>query len=183
MKKIIVIRHCSAAGQEASAPLTEVGEVQAQKLKAHFLQKNFQIYRIVASPYDRAVNSLRPLAEALLLPIEINEHLKERVLSDKPLDNWLDLLKQSFDDKQICFEGGESSNEAQDRVMSVLDSELDRMESGQTLLMVTHGNLMALLLNHFNNHFGFDEWRKLSNPDAYLITISNNQNTIERIWE
>lgn len=53
----------------------------------------------------------------------------------------------------------------------------------ENTIIVTHGNLMALLLNHYNKKFGFNEWVNLSNPDVYRLTLNINQVTIERLWD
>jgi 2,3-bisphosphoglycerate-dependent phosphoglycerate mutase len=45
--------------------------------------------------------------------------------------------------------------------------------SAQTTLVVTHGNLMALLLKHFDDAIGFAEWSALSNPDVYRIGLTH----------
>jgi broad specificity phosphatase PhoE len=37
-------------------------------------------------------------------------------------------------------------------------------------LLVTHGNLMALLLKNFDDRIGFAEWQQLTNPDVYRIS-------------
>ncbi|MGH1026670.1 histidine phosphatase family protein, partial [Bacillus paranthracis] len=43
MKKIIVIRHCSAAGQERHAELTTDGKKQANTLATFLLENQLQI--------------------------------------------------------------------------------------------------------------------------------------------
>src|SRR5699024_6889516 len=52
----------------------------------------------------------------------------------------------------------------------------------ENTVIVTHGNLMALLLNHYNKQFGFNEWANLSNPDIYLLKSDSNRVTFERLW-
>ncbi|HLS08866.1 hypothetical protein [Lentibacillus sp.] len=46
-------------------------------------------------------------------------------------------------------------------------------------IIVTHGHLMALLINHFQNESGFEQWRNLTNPDVYLVCYENNEAKIE----
>ena len=36
-------------------------------------------------------------------------------------------------------------------------------------IIVTHGNIMSLLLKYYNKDFGFDDWKNLSNPDIFLL--------------
>ena len=46
-----------------------------------------------------------------------------------------------------------------------------------TTLLVTHGNLMTLLLKRFNDRIGFPEWQQLTNPDIYRITRAGSRVT------
>ncbi|WP_316246817.1 histidine phosphatase family protein [Paenibacillus ihumii] len=94
-KHIYIIRHCKAAGQEAGAPLTTEGQMQADQL-SDFLTKRPMDY-IVSSPYERAVSSIRPFAQKQNLIIHTDSRLSERVLSSEQLDDWIEKLRESFD--------------------------------------------------------------------------------------
>jgi len=178
-KKIFIIRHCEAKGQEFHAPLTENGKKQAVKL-AKFLS-SLQIDRIISSPYVRATQTIEPFSELKTIPIEIDPRLKERVLSTKSLSNWLELLAATFDDKDLKFEGGESSREAQSRIVRVIDEIMESTEKRTAI--VAHGNIIALLLHYYNEPFGFEEWKNLSNPDVYQLQVKQNDLFIDRIWK
>ncbi|MFP3357184.1 histidine phosphatase family protein [Planococcus sp. SIMBA_143] len=177
MTKIYIIRHCAASGQEPGAELTETGMAQAVELSG-FLSE-LGIERIVSSPYTRAVQSIAPLAEALAVEIETDERLKERVLSSGNLPDWFEHLKNTFDDHELVLEGGESSRQALDRISQVA-GELEK--SGQTAAIVTHGNIMALLLSRYVEGFGFEGWRALSNPDVFILTDAPDGKSGERLW-
>lgn len=168
MKTIYIVRHCKAVGQEASAPLTAVGLVQADRLAD--LLADRQIERIISSPYIRAKESAAPLAQHLKLQVELDERLVERVLCSGFMTDWQQHLEASFRDLDFCLQGGESSRAAMGRIVSVVD-EIEK-RSAKTTLLATHGNLMALLLKYFDNAVGFTEWQKLTNPDVYRITLT-----------
>ncbi|OLP63373.1 hypothetical protein BACPU_33020 [Bacillus pumilus] len=91
-------------------------------------------------------------------------------------------LKLSFTDLHITCEGGESSQDAMDRIVKVLYEQI-HLEADQTLF-VTHGNIMSLLLKHVDPNIGFNEWKNLSNPDVYMLKyFSPDHMEIERIWD
>jgi 2,3-bisphosphoglycerate-dependent phosphoglycerate mutase len=177
VKRIYLIRHCEAEGQAPEAALTERGFKQAIQLAD--VLNGVSIDRIIVSPYKRTVQSIEPLAKLLNLKIETNDLLTERVLSSQNLSDWLEKLRATFDDFELKFEGGESSTEAMKRIVEVVE-EVFETETQNTII-VTHGNLLSLLLNHFNNEFGFDDWRNLRNPDVFLLKNENNKVTFERI--
>ena len=67
-KCLFLVRHCESTGQEASAPLTAVGQAQAVLLADHLEMLGVDL--LVSSPYTRAQQSIAPL-ERLGLAVEI----------------------------------------------------------------------------------------------------------------
>lgn len=176
--QIYVIRHCEATGQSEDAPLTAKGFEQAELL-ANFL-KDIGIERIICSPYLRAQQSVAPFVQGNNIPLTVDNRLSERVLSGSNMDNWLDCLRQTFDDFDLSFDGGESSKHAMERVVHAIDDFVSTETTCNAV--VTHGNLMILLLRHFDARFGFDEWARLSNPDVFLVSVDENEATVQRVW-
>lgn len=174
MPTIYLVRHCSATGQEPDALLTEAGEQQALAL-ADFFQ-DIPVDRIISSDYVRAVASIMPFAKARNLVIEQEPKLRERILALEPRDDWFDVLRHSFEDASFKLTGAESGVDATARILDVI-----AQTNGPTIL-VTHGNLLALLLQHVDNLFDFETWRNLSNPDVYELTIVDNLLSAKRIW-
>ncbi len=41
---------------------------------------------------------------------------------------------------------------------------------------------MALIVKHFQNEFGYEQWQNLSNPDVYVLKIDNEETNLERLW-
>lgn len=179
MKRLYVVRHCSAKGQSPDAPLTWEGRKQAEGL-SNFL-KNQYIDQIISSPYVRAMTSIEPLAEALSLQVHDDPRLSERVLSSEPLDNWLVCLEQTFANFSLSYDGGETNEQAMERVTQVVNEVL--VGNHRNVVLVTHGNLMTLLLRHFDERFGFQEWAALTNPDVYRVTVDESERIVERVWK
>ena len=178
-KNIFIVRHCEAQGQSVDAQLTETGRQQAIDLSGFFA--NMKIDRIISSPFQRAVASVKPLSEKINIHIEADERLPERILSLENLPDWLDHLKASFTDMDLKLAGGESSRQAMRRIADVTE-EAFHSEVNNTLI-VTHGNIMSLLLKHFDDQFGFLSWQNLTNPDVYLLGKTNHSITVKRIWQ
>lgn len=177
MKNIYLIRHCAAEGQKPEAPLTDKGIQQAIDLAAFFEKR--KVDRIISSPFKRAIQTIQPLACELDIVIEMNHQLSERVLSTRNMPDWYDKLRDTYVNFDLKYEGGESSREAANRVIEVVDEVLK--SDAKNTIIVTHGGLLSLLLNHYDKNFGFEQWATLSNPDVYLLT-SENQITFERLW-
>lgn len=176
--EIFLVRHCQALGQEANAPLTEAGRQQAYFL-AEFLQKK-EIGSIISSPFLRARQSVQPLAEQLGLSIAEDERLGERILCARNHPDWLTMLEKTFDDLDLCYPGGESSREAMHRALLVIQ-EVITSRTANTVV-ATHGNLLSLLLKHYDDSMGFAQWQGLTNPDVYQLSIDANRTKLQRIW-
>lgn len=174
MKTLYLVRHCSATGQAAEAELTETGHQQAQQLATFF--EGIEIEQIFSSPFKRAQHSIKPTALVKNVKVTLDERLAERTLSTSDYPNWLELLEQTFVDMDLKLTGGESSREATARAINVIN------EAPTNSILVSHGNLISLLLKHVDNSYGFREWKTLSNPDVYQITVSTDGNSFKRMW-
>ncbi len=179
MSSLILVRHCQAAGQEPEAPLTAVGQRQVRDL-AQFLSA-YPVDVIVASAYLRAQQTARPLADRLHLSVEVDPRLNERTLSPRPIDNWHEVVRDSFDDPDLRAPGGESANDVLQRAWSALNDLL--IGSALQPVVVTHGNLLALALHSIDPCFGYLGWENLSNPDVYRVEIDGvGGMSFRRLW-
>ncbi len=162
---LILVRHCQATGQQPDARLTETGHQQARSL-AHFLS-DYPIDHITTSEYLRARQSIEPYASQSDLTIHTDARLNERTLSAEPLDNWQEIVRDSFQEKDIRAPGGETANEVLRRAWDALNAIFDADYAMP--LVVTHGNLMALVLHSLESTFGFQGWKSLTNPDVFML--------------
>ena len=179
VKCIYLVRHCAATGQGSECALTERGIIQARELTEFFQQ--IPLNRIITSPYKRAIDSCKGIAKEKSIHIESDCRLIERILCKQAIPDWREKLYQSFCNRDVKLAGGESSNEAATRGCAVIEEVLTD-EFNHTLI-VTHGNLLTLLLNHFDQSYGYETWMQLTNPDVYRLTFNNNELDIQRIWK
>jgi 2,3-bisphosphoglycerate-dependent phosphoglycerate mutase len=177
-RRLFLVRHCESTGQDAFAPLTAVGQTQAVRLADHL--ETLGVELLVSSPYTRAQQSIAPLAQRLGLPVEIDARLAERVLSIAPLTHWSEAVRQTFEDLDLAWPGGESSRIAMMRGRAAVDALLTRPV--RVAVVVTHGNLMTLILRSFEAQFGFETWERLSNPDVYCVTWHAERVQVSRTW-
>jgi len=180
LKNIYVVRHCQAEGQEPDAGLTGTGMLQATRL-AEFLSDQ-AIDHVVSSPYARARQSIAPLAERLGLKVTLDERLTERVLSGSPSPDWREKLRLAYDDMDLCYDGGESSSTAMKRAVQAVEDILN--QGCRNAVLVSHGNLISLLLKYFDHRIGFKEWEALTNPDVYRLSFPSDGGSpsLLRIW-
>lgn len=179
MKTIYLVRHASAAGQPIDAPLTEQGRKQALTLVNFFKQKEIDI--IYSSPFKRALDTIKPLSDSREINVIEDSRLGERVLSTVNFEDWRDKLKQSFDDFDLVFEGGESHSAGMERAKSLIEDLL--CSEDDHILLVSHGNMTTLLMRYFNESFGYDCLMEMTNPDVFELVVSNEKTILNRIWD
>lgn len=175
---LYLVRHCESSGQEPDAPLTRDGHAQAISLSRTLQQ--FGIEYIVSSPYLRAQQSAEPFAKAAGLKLNLDERLKERVLSPNPLPDWREHIRQSYDDLDYALPGGESGRDTMQRGRAVIDSILQMR--AKTAAVFSHGNWLTLNMMSFDPGYGYDDWQNLSNPDIFRLTSGSNGFAIARCW-
>ncbi|WP_423407320.1 histidine phosphatase family protein [Heyndrickxia sp. MSNUG] len=179
MKTVYLVRHASAEGQPIDAPLTEQGRKQALALVEFFKQKEIDL--IFSSPFKRAIDTIKPLSDSKKINIIEDSRLGERVLSTVSFEDWRDKLKQSFDDFDLVFEGGESHTAGMERAKSLLEDIL--CSNDENILLVSHGNMTTLLMRYFNESFGYDCLMEMTNPDVFELVVSDEKTILKRIWD
>lgn len=178
---IYLLRHCPAVGQAPDAQLTAEGALATERVAQILIGITPHIERIVSSPYLRTRLSVEPYAKAAGLEVEVDWRLRERELvpgvGELP-SNWRELLRQSFEDPALSF-GAESGSVAMARGREVVDTVLN---TGSPTLVVTHGNLLTLILQSFDPSIGFEFYNALMTPDLYrLVEISEGRFAVERV--
>ena len=106
-------------------------------------------------------------------PVRLDDRLRERVLSEHELEDWLDHVRRSFAEPNYRAPGGEGLDEAQSRAAAAL---ADIAAAGHRLpVVVSHGNLIAAVLRSMDAAFGFAQWRSLRNPDLFEVELEAGQ--------
>lgn len=184
---VYMVRHAESPfvfGEERTRGLSEKGEKDAEKVMG--LLKHEHIDVMVSSPYTRVINTLNKLANSKGLSIKLYEELKERHIKglDYKLheDELLNGIRKSFEDKEFCFSGGESTRQAQERSIAVLKQILKQYE-GKVIVIGTHGNIMTIMMNYFDDKYGYEFWKNTSKPDIYKLVISEDKLiAVTRLW-
>jgi broad specificity phosphatase PhoE len=182
MTTFYLIRHAHAEfSSDEQRPLSRQGQTDAER--AAELLGEYPICQIYSSPFQRAIQTIRPLAKKLGLVIHVEPELRERCLGYAPQDiDFTSIVQQTWQDPSFSFPGGESNLAAQRRGMRVFQ-QLYKRHAGEHLALSTHGNLLCLIIQSFENRINYDFWKALTMPDIYALSIAEEETTITRIWQ
>lgn len=184
MTTIYFVRHAESVyveGRERSRGLSESGAEDARAVRDILLAE--PIDRFVSSPYERAIATIRPAAEASAKDIAIEEDLRERTIGGFEPTSFQEAKRQVYEDFRFAFPAGESSEEAQARAVAVMESLLNN-HAGERIAVGTHGDIMTLMLNHYDSQFGHSFWRSATMPDVYKLVFEEKRLIeVTRLWE
>lgn len=179
MTVIYFVRHAHSPwlpNQEATRPLSAEGHEAATTLASALADHT--VDAVLSSPYERAVQTVQPIAEAHDLDIERVAAFRERQLTDGPAEDigetFESAIERVWNDWTFSWPGSESNLDAQARGVAAVEQVLDAYPEGYVVIG-THGNLLTLILNYFDDRFDFEFWRtELDTPDCYRAEFSGD---------
>ncbi|HDR7387990.1 MULTISPECIES: histidine phosphatase family protein [Bacillus] len=183
MTTIYFVRHAHSTytKEERERPLSEKGHCDAENVTR--LLKDGHIDVVISSPYKRAIQTVQGIANTYNVSIQIEEDLRERLLSSEPVEDFNDAIENVWEDWTFAYEGGESNDVAQKRAILCMQNILGKYK-GKNIVIGTHGNIMVLLMNYFDSKYDFQFWKTIQMPDVYKLTFDNNRFiSAERIEE
>lgn len=174
---IYMVRHAESPyneGTERTRGLTPDGLLKSRRVTE--ILKHEGIEAIISSPYSRATLTLEGLASDLNLEMKTHEDLRERHFASESYlvrdSEFMESLRYSFEDFHYALPGGESNHACQQRAVAVL-LQILREYNGSKVAIGTHGNVMALMMNHFDPAYGWDFVNQTSKPDIYRLIFED----------
>ncbi|MGE7926946.1 histidine phosphatase family protein [Lysinibacillus xylanilyticus] len=183
MTVIYFVRHAHShfTADEYNRPLSDKGFEDRDRVTKLF--KNKIIHTIYSSPYNRAVQTVEGIAQEHKLQINTIDSLKERILSTENILDFDAAIQQVWSHPNFAFEGGESNEIAMQRAISTLQ-KIILAHPNDNIVIGTHGNVMALIMQYFDPKYDYSFWKKLSMPDVYQLTFQHSVlRDVQRIWQ
>ncbi|QKE72004.1 histidine phosphatase family protein [Arthrobacter citreus] len=173
--------HSTYTPDELGRPLSKRGFSDALIVADLLLKEKIDF--VVSSPYKRAIQTVEAVAKSLKKEIEIEANFKERELSKKPVEDFNYVITQVWKDFNLSWEGGESNVNAQKRGIEATKKILKDYER-KNVVIGTHGNIMVLIMNYFDQKYDFEFWNNLAMPDIYRLTFEGESLIeVKRIWK
>lgn len=177
------VRHAHSiyTSDELGRPLSERGFNDANKVTE--LLENEGIDAVYSSPYKRAIQTVEGIAKYIGNEIKIIDDFKERILAEKPVEDFTEAITKVWEDHEFSWAGGESNRVAQKRGVNATLNVLESNQ-GKNVVIGTHGNIMVLIMNFFDSKYGFEFWNQLEMPDIYKLSFERQELMwVKRVWK
>lgn len=176
------VMHRRLAGRLPGVSLNANGQQQARELAEAL--RPAPIMAVYSSPLERAVETAQPLAESHHLSVQIRPALIEidygrwqgRTYKQLGRTNlWKKLLEKP---SEVCFPGGETFIEVQQRVAAELDGLVREWQlpaeskpaQEQAIAVVAHADIIRLALAHYLN-MALDDFLRLNVAPASISAL------------
>ena len=182
MSVFYLVRHAHAVWvDDENRPLSDEGQRGA--LRVAQVLRLYPLTAIYASPARRARQTVEPLAKLLGLPVHVAPELAERVLCAGAVDDFDGAVRATWDNFAFAHPGGETNAAAQRRGVDLVRRLIAASPKGHVVLG-THGNLLALVLRHYDPDIGYPFWQSLTMPDIYRLEVrADHSAIIERLFQ
>jgi 2,3-bisphosphoglycerate-dependent phosphoglycerate mutase len=127
------------------------------------------ISAVYSSPYARAIQTVRPLAQSRSLEVQTINDFREHALAGKLLANWRESLEMAWKNFDHRFVGGDTMRETQARGWNALEKIRLEHPTG-TVAIGGHGTIFSLILNTIEPQVDCEFHLAMPKPAVYTIT-------------
>lgn len=182
LTSLYFVRHAHSfyTPDELGRPLSDRGFADATIVNEILKAEKIDI--VLSSPYKRAIQTIEGVAAQLGKEVIIIEEFKERLLTTSPVTDFDLAVAKVWEDFSFFWDGGESNKDAQKRGVDATYTVLDKY-ADKNIVIGTHGNIMALIMNHFDFQYDFTFWKNLDMPNVYKLTFDGRGlRGVNRLW-
>ena len=193
--QLLLVRHAlprrSEPGQGSDPSLSDDGVAQAARLPDALAR--FPITRLVSSPQVRAIETGRPLADKLGLPVEVDDRLAEY---DRDLPHYIpveQIAQENPQELQRLIDGHLPSGVDEDafraRITAGIDDLVAAAEHDDTVAVFSHGGVINVLLHAIlgterllSFHVDYASVTRLLSSRSGRLSVASVNGT-EHVWD
>ena len=168
---LYLIRHAESDNNvhdNRTRPLTENGRSDAVELAE--MLGDIQFDALYSSPYQRAIDTIKPLASKYSLEIETIDDFRERKPADVWVEDFSEFMARQWGDFTYKLPGGESLGEVQERFTAALNA-ICCENPGKTIAIASHGTALCAALSYYDPSVGFKEFHELVNVTPFVVRL------------
>ena len=179
---VYFVRHAQSdisIRQEDIRPLTAVGKADSKKVSAVLLGKG--ISKVYSSPYLRAVETVRDLANSIGTQVILVDDFRERRAGGW-VDDFFGFAKQQWQDLDHRNGDGESLREVQTRNIAALEKVI-KASFGESIAIGTHGTALGTIINYYDSSFGYGDFCRIVDKMPYILHFTFDGLRVESVTE
>ncbi len=163
---------------DLSRELTEQGLKDSLKVTA-FL-KDRGIDKIYSSPFKRAHDTVKDLANYLNLPITLEDDFRERRIDSVWIDDFGQFSKRQWQDFNYKLSDGESLTEVQCRNISALE-KLITENPNKNLVIGSHGTALSTIVNYYQPNFDYTTFSQIRHLFPFIVKLVFTETSCQSI--
>jgi 2,3-bisphosphoglycerate-dependent phosphoglycerate mutase len=173
MTTIYFVRHAKAAlqgGDGALRPLTSQGLRDRELVTAYLNDKGVEL--VFSSPYTRAIDTVKPFADAHGLPMRLVADFAERKVSG---GHWIAdfdaYAARQWEDFDYALPDGENLRQVQTRNVNALCALL-REHAGRTIAVGSHGTALSTIIHYYDHTFGYAGFCRIQHLMPWIVRFT-----------
>ena len=173
-RTLLLVRHARSVRptpggpDEHTRPLTPEGRADAERLADELVA--YRPTRVLSSPYLRAVETVRPAADRLGLPVEPREVFREWVSGIDPTPDWEAHYRRCWAHPTFATPTGERHDALTVRALAGLGEARDATPRGGVTVVGSHGTWISRALHGLGLPVDADFWLTMPMPAVYVVT-------------
>lgn len=170
---LLLVRHARSVPpvpggpDELTRPLSAEGLRQAERLADDLVA--WRPARVLSSPYLRAVQTVRPTADRLGLPVETRDVFREWASGIGPTPDWQEHYRRCWDDPAYAVGDGEPHDALTRRVLAGLAAARAETAPGEVTVVASHGTWISRALQALGRPVDADFWLAMPMPAVYAV--------------
>lgn len=181
MNKIYFVRHAKpdfSVHDDLTRPLTDKGIIDSKNICEFLKEKS--INKIYSSPYKRAIDTIKELAQNLNIKIEVVDDFRERKISNIWIEDFNKFSKSQWENFEYKLNDGESLNEVQSRNIKALHKILNE-NSNQNIVIGTHGTALSTIINYYDKTFDYLSFTKIKDIMPFIVCVEFEKTNVLNI--
>ncbi|MBN1776171.1 MAG: histidine phosphatase family protein [Oscillospiraceae bacterium] len=174
MTTIYFVRHAEpdlSQRDELQRPLTPKGRADSVRLSEYF--SNEPVDYVYSSPYRRAVETVKPLAERYRKTIYLEKDFRERKIDDEWISDYEDFLTRQWTDFLYRRSNGECLQTVQDRNVAAINMLLLK-HMNKSVVVGTHENALGTVIRYYTKQFGLKEFLRVRDFRPWIVRFTFN---------
>ena len=169
MTTVYFIRHAEPNYEnhdDLSRELSPKGLQSSKELVNSFA--GIQIDAFYSSPYLRAVDTIKPLADSRGRSIHLIPDFRERKITNHWIEDFTGFTEKQWADFHYHLPGGESLFMVQERNIRALE-DLLQAHPDQTILIGTHGTALSTIINYYKPDFQLADFHRIKGVFPWIV--------------